>query len=99
MEVVVEYVIKDGIERTTLFSISENHNAEILLWHEHHARDESAHSTGMPDQLAAVIVTQSPTQGVSGKVRLQSDKRGRRISNRKNCLCRQHLARPLFREQ
>ena len=91
MEVVIENVIEDGIEGPAFFRIRQHHNSEIFFRHQHHSRDEASHATGVPDQLATVIIAQSPAQRVIREVRLQAGQRRWRIADGKNRLRRPHF--------
>ena len=68
VKVRIQHVIEDGIEGAALFGVGENDDAEIFFGHEHDARDKSTDPAGVADELAAVIIAQSPAQGVVGEL-------------------------------
>src|SRR6202140_5356312 len=90
---------EDGIEGAVLFSVREYDHSKIFLGNQHDAGDESPDASGVPDELAAVIVAQSPAQSVVREVGLQSGENWWKIVDRKDGLGGPHLFGALLAEQ
>jgi len=50
-EVMIQHMIKDGIEGAALLRIGQNHDAEIFLRHQHHAGNEARDPAVWPTSL------------------------------------------------
>src|SRR5229473_1254069 len=98
-EIVIENVKQDGIESAALLGIGQNDDTEIFFRDEHDTRNEAGHPAGVPNELAAVIIAETPAEAIRSKSAAERSQGAVAFASRKQRLRRPHLAGLLFAEK